>query len=99
MTPTALLAEARLSLHQAAARLGVSACTVRRWANRGVKGPGGLVVKLETAKVGGQRVTSEQACDRFLARLNPEAVAPVRSPAERRRASQAADRELTAAGW
>jgi DNA-binding transcriptional regulator YdaS (Cro superfamily) len=99
MTAPALLAETRLSLHQAAARLGVSPCTVRRWANAGVRGPGGAMVRLETAKVGGHRVTSAEACDRWLGVLNPGAAVPTRTPAQARRASEAADAELERAGW
>lgn len=45
--------------------------TVFRWATKGVKGPGGARVRLETAKLGGSLVTSLAALNRFAAALAP----------------------------
>jgi hypothetical protein len=47
----------------------VSTHTAWRWATRGVRG-----IKLESMMVGGTRVTSREAIDRFLSKLNPESV-------------------------
>lgn len=98
MTIPAILSETLLTLPQAAARFGVTPPTVRRWWQTGTKGPGGVPVKLETAKNGGRRVTSVEATERFLAALNPEPAAPVRTPTQRRKASEAAERKLIAMG-
>ncbi|HEX4606732.1 MAG TPA: DUF1580 domain-containing protein [Urbifossiella sp.] len=88
-----VLTEPRLSLPAAAIRFGVSFPTVRRWVAAGIKG-----VKLETAKVGGARVTSPDACDRFLEALNPETEKPTRTAAQRRRAAVASGNRLAAMG-
>ena len=60
-----------------------------RWALRGVRG-----ARLESIVVGGQRFSSDQAVQRFIARLNDHE----HTPAEPTRAAEDADRELAAAG-
>ena len=77
---------------------GIHVATVWRWTRRGVRG-----VRLETIVVGGIRQTSRQALQRFVERTtaaaNGEAVptAPT-SSADRRKAIEAAERELAADG-
>jgi len=93
-----VLREQQLSIPQAAARFRVTPPTVRRWQTIGVKGPGGVLVSLETAKKGWRWVTSAEACDRFLAALNPEPVALERTPTARRRASERAEAQLIRMG-
>lgn len=101
MSAPRVLAETTLSLPQAAARLGVGFSSVRRWTAAGVKRRAdGVMVRLETAKRGGARVTSVEAIERFHEALNAaEPAAPQRTPAQARRASARASAELTAAGW
>lgn len=77
-------------------RVGLS--TVYRWASGGIRG-----VTLETVPVGGVRYTSEEALVRFYARLAGDAApagqgGPSRSSAARRRAIDAAGRELAKLG-
>lgn len=72
-----------------------------RWATRGVRA-GGVVVRLEAIRSGGNWVTSREALARFRAATTAAAggpVAPARTPTERRRESEAAERALIAAGW
>ena len=68
-----------------------SAKTVYSWADTGVKA-GNAKVTLETARVGGRRVTSREALERFFAATAVSASgAPVeRSPATRRKSSEKA---------
>jgi hypothetical protein len=74
----------------------VSCKSVRRWARTGLT-VGGRTVRLASIKVGHSRVTSEAWLGAFLAAQNPRAdAAPVWSPAELRRASRRARRELAA---
>jgi len=51
----------------------MSLSTVKFWAKVGVKG-----VKLETARLGGRRLTSKEAVQRFLMRINDPQPAPAR---------------------
>ncbi len=62
--------------------------TVWRWAAKGVKG-----VRLETVVVGGQRFTTAEACDRFIAQLNG---AKVLTMPTRAKQLAAVDRDLDA---
>lgn len=66
-----------------------------RWTTSGCKG-----VILESLQVGGTRCTSREALARFLQALTygPEEHPPVRSVAARRRAAEAAMRELEREG-
>jgi hypothetical protein len=64
--------------------------TLWRWRNRGVRG-----VRLETVLVGGRRMTSRQALNRFFAAVNAAADGkPVRTetPREREQAISRAER-------
>ncbi len=75
----------------------VSLRTLLRWCQRGARG-----VLMESVLVGGRVMSSAGAVERFLAVLNQtpasgSSSAP-RSPHQRRTASEAAARELTAAG-
>jgi hypothetical protein len=68
--------------------------TVWRWALNGIRG-----VKLETVRVGNTLCTTEPAMQRFIERLsNPDAGDIAETPAMRRRAHEAAVKELAAAG-
>lgn len=67
------------------------AATKWRWALRGVRG-----VRLESVVIGGQRFTTADACTRFIAKLNGEAVVEPRQDVTDR--ADAAGRELRAMG-
>jgi hypothetical protein len=73
-----------------------------RWILKGVKGPTGELVRLEAVRLGGKWVTSREAIQRFAERLTPrlddEPPAAPRTPNQRRRASEAAARELEQMG-
>jgi hypothetical protein len=45
--------------------------TLWRWAKRGLKGPNGRRVLLETVRIGGRNCTSIEALQRFFERLTP----------------------------
>lgn len=73
---------------------GVSTATIARWIQRGVRG-----VTLETIVIGGRRLTSREAIERFISAQNAaDAPAPVITPAQRRRQSEAARQALQEAG-
>jgi len=89
----ALMTEDRLPVTAAGREIfGVNPATSWRWALNGIRG-----VKLESIRVGGQRFTSRQACERFLARLNGVAAPAPSAPKPSARAA-AASRKLDAAG-
>ena len=97
MPAPALLSETLLTFAQAAVAcpmIGghhISAKTIYVWADKGVK-VGEERIRLETARVGGRRVTSREALERFFeatASTESEEVV-IRSPAQRRRDSEAA---------
>ena len=67
--------------------------TVYRWIMRGVQG-----VKLESLKVGGGRVTSVEALQRFAERLSSDGAPISRSTRQRERAGDKAERELAEIG-
>lgn len=78
---------------------GLHPKTAVRWCGRGVRAPGGAVVRLEHTRVGGRFFTSLTALDRFLARLNTDpAPVPIRTPAERDAACAAAEAYLISQG-
>jgi len=98
-----------LTLAQAARRfppfrLGrpVSPATIWRWCHEGVKVPGGGIVKLECARLSGRWLTSIEAISRFVAAQTPhgeaEAIPAPRTPTQRQRASQRAEKELARIG-
>jgi hypothetical protein len=57
----------------------VSAATMWRWAQKGVRG-----IRLETLRVGGRRYSSVEAYERFLVRLNEPAGAKPDVPSRQR---------------
>jgi hypothetical protein len=67
--------------------------TIIRWYQRGCGGPGGNRVLLETAVIGGRRVTSREAMLRFIASLTatPAPANAIRSPRQRNLAMRAAE--------
>ena len=102
-----LTAETLLTLHQAArllppARQGrpVNASTVWRWCRKGVRVPGVGIVRLECVRISGRFLTSREAIARFAARQTPSALpaAQLRTPTQRRRASEQAARQLDRLG-
>jgi hypothetical protein len=73
--------------------------TLFRWATKGVRGPNGERVRLETTRLGGSLITSVAALNRFAAALSPheQGKGPVvspRSPGKRRKEIERADEEL-----
>ena len=44
--------------------------TLHRWISKGVKTPDGRVVRLESVRVGGQRMTTQEALQRFLGAMS-----------------------------
>ena len=98
-----ILAEGSISLSAAARLLGshrqgrpTHPSTISRWAQRGYRLPGGQTVRLEAVRVCGKLVTSRPAVIRFIAAQQPastrESVPPVRTPAQRQQAAEAAAR-------
>jgi hypothetical protein len=67
--------------------------TIERWHTRGVGG-----VKLETVKLGGIRATTVEALRRFLDRVSGNLPPDAPTPSGDRKAHEAAERELAAAG-
>ena len=81
--------EQMLTLHQAAAlwpsfRQGkpVTDRTIRLWIANGVKLPNGEKVRLEAVRVGGRRLTSREALQRFVIAQNPTTSTSTPTPAE-----------------
>jgi hypothetical protein len=75
--------------------------TVLRWILSGAKSPDGELVRLEAIRVGGKWLTSREALARWTARLTPQSdkpMSPARTPRQRRRAAEAAERELERMG-
>jgi Protein of unknown function (DUF1580) len=75
---------------------GINTATIWRWAMRGCRG-----VRLQTAMIGGIRMTSRESMQRFFQRLTAatDATAPVvRTPKQRETAIRQAERELSEAG-
>ena len=110
---TRLLEEGPIGMAVAARQVGVfrqgkptHTSTLTRWIIDGVPAPDGGVVRLEGIRVNGRWMTSRPALIRFLAcqqgdaaSARPKATAPaIRPPATRRRASEAAGRELEQGG-
>jgi hypothetical protein len=72
---------------------------IYRWVQRGLRG-----IRLEAVQVGGHRVTSREALNRFFAALSDRAGLAqgnpaIRSPARRDREYDRAVANLDAAGW
>jgi hypothetical protein len=68
--------------------------TLERWRTRGRRG-----IKLETFLLGGIRMTTEEAILRFIERMSDPAATPdAITPSQMRKAHDAAERELSAAG-
>jgi len=98
-----LVSESVVSLTEAAGHLPrrrnkpVHVATLYRWAQRGIRG-----VRLETIQCGGAKCTSLEALQRFFEQLSGEDGGhrdDYRTPAQRRRAQEQAERELQEAGW
>ena len=80
----------------------VGPSTVFRWATKGAKAADGSLVKLRAARVGSRWLTSRTAVVAFVAALteavDPAPVPATRTPAQARKASEAASRKLEEAG-
>ena len=72
---------------------GISPATMARWIQRGVRGS-----VLETVIIGGRRLTSREALQRFFASQNADKSAPSITPSQRQRQSEAARKELERMG-
>ena len=90
-----ILSETRIALSALARSQNVCTPTVWRWATKGVRG-----VKLESLAIGGKRITSREAFERFVSATNPNAVtaASAPSPAESSRRQKRAAAVLDRAG-
>lgn len=64
-----------------------------RWAMRGIKAPGGRILRLEAARLSGKWISTPQAIRRFIASQTPDVSSPTFEPIGRdaplRRAEQA----------
>lgn len=93
-----ILQEQKLTLTEAARRVGVNPSTCWRWALNGVRG-----CKLETFSIGVQRFTTFEALERFIAGTTAAASnSPMpsvsRTPRQRDAAIERAEKELAAEG-
>jgi hypothetical protein len=82
-------------------RLSLSAAL--RWVLQGVKLPDGQRLHLEAIRVGGKWVTSVEALERFALAQTPALdcetkLSPSRTPGQRRRRTEAAEKELKKLG-
>jgi hypothetical protein len=96
-----------VSLSQAARRLPsnrggrpVHTSCILRWISGGIRLADGRVVRLEAARVAGRWLTSEGALQRFIAAQTPDTspIPSIRTPGQRRRASERAARALDKLG-
>lgn len=80
----------------------VSPSCIWRWIAHGVRLPSGEVVRLEAARLSGRWLTSIPALERFLQRQSPqtegESRPALRTPTQRRRASEQAGKQLDKLG-
>jgi hypothetical protein len=77
----------------------INRSTLERWRTRGVRGPGGERVILETSLIGaGIRATTVEALERFFGKLNGTDPARSVTPSQLRRQHEHDDAELVAAG-
>lgn len=77
----------------------VTLSCILRWLINGVRTASG-VVRLEGMRLGGRWLTSEEALQRFADRQTPnlDGTATIRTPTKRRRASEAAAKQLEKIG-
>ena len=91
-----LLSERRLTLPQAAHRIGVNPSTCWRWSLKGVRD-----IRLETFSIGAKRFTTVEAIERFVERTTAAAngAAPkARTNRQRQAAIRRAEAKLDALG-
>ncbi len=93
-----ILSERRLNLSQAARKLSVNPSTAWRFALHGVRD-----VKLETFSVGVKRFTTEESITRFIeacttAAAGEQPASQARTPKQRGRDAESANRQLERAG-
>lgn len=78
--------------------------TAIRWATRGVRGTNGQRVVLEAVRIGSRWFTTEEWFNTFMAELSTKraatlpTTAPIRSPAQTKKATAKAKRALKQAG-
>lgn len=94
--------EPLLGLAAALKQYGTHPATGARWCNLGVRAKTGVRVRLEHVRVGSKLKTSAAALTRFFAALSadPDSPTPIAPPTatDRRKAAEAAIRELERAG-
>jgi hypothetical protein len=78
----------------------VSLSAIYRWIARGCLAPDGQRIRLAVTRIGGSTFVDPAALDLFTSRLSgqPTEVEPPRSSAARRRAVEAAEKQLAAQG-
>ena len=96
-------AEAVSGLAAVVKPFGAHPATAQRWCSRGCKSAAGQLVRLEHVRVGAKIKTSAEAVARFFAALSDADqggadLPPAPTPAERRKAAEAADKALRAMG-
>lgn len=72
--------------------------TLHRWCRDGVRGADGSRVRLESVRVGGKRMTTSIAVERFITRLNRGGPAPLAEADAVKIAHEQSEAELNAAG-
>lgn len=74
--------------------------TKMRWGLKGARSASGALIKLQIFKVGGRWYTDQASVDEFVRELSalPGDGPTVRTPAEARRASEKAEKELISKG-
>ena len=95
--------EALFGLAPAVKPYGVHPATALRWCSRGCKAKSGTLVRLEHIRCGSRIKTSAEAVKRFFAALTGDDQGGAESPpaptaSERRKAAEAANRELEKLG-
>jgi hypothetical protein len=102
LSPDSLLSLSQVARSLPPGRAGqlVHPATVLRWIGRGIRRTGGSRLKLAGTRIGGRWFVSRQSLSDFITSLSStEADAPsLRTPAQRRRASERAAEQLGAVG-
>ena len=78
----------------------INISTVHRWIHGGINAADGTRAKLSAIRLGGRWLVSNEALDVFIGALTGvhSEAAPIRTPAARSRAAEAAQKKLTAIG-
>lgn len=77
----------------------INISTAHRWIHDGINAADGTRAKLGAIRIGGRYIVSRSAVNKFIAALTGETTAePIRTPAARNRAAEAAKKKLEAIG-